>query len=188
MTGEMNGIMEYILEKASTFGGLLEKFFGIGVLDMPPEEILSSPGAMAAVIGYLTALPVVFLLYAGIRQRKRARAGLVMKQKEVSEGVVTAIDWKNTNGQAAGGLQNGRWAIIKYKAGNMFWEFRCPAGEMMKGDSVRVVYEKAKPAKVLTERDYREGWRGHMFELVLAGIGAAAILSLCVLLAMTYLS
>lgn len=32
MTGEMNGIMGYILEKASTSGGLLERFFGTVVL------------------------------------------------------------------------------------------------------------------------------------------------------------
>lgn len=96
MTGEMNGIMEYILEKASTFGGLLEKFFGIGVLDMPPEEILSSPGAMAVVIGYLTALPVVFLLYAGIRQRKRANQFMVpLYAPEGTDFRVKVTAWKD---------------------------------------------------------------------------------------------
>ena len=176
MISTINDIMFNILDWFVRLGKILNRIFNLDIPYTTPEELLYSTKGMAMVIGFISILPVIFILDALIQHLKRKHAGVIMKNKRTVSGVVMDIHWKKMGNGAYSKITGDRFATVNYIVKGEKYILRCPAGGILKGDKVQIVYEEEKPDNAMLERDYNEGQKGHIREKIMAALGILVIL------------
>ncbi len=177
---KIHGLVIIVLEFVSRFGKILNRFAPGGTLDdllnKPAEELLHTQSSMAVVLIFFSLLPVMFILNAVIRNIKRKRIGVFMKNRCRVDGIVSEIVWKKFDDGSYDELTKDRYAKVSYKVKYKEYILRCPAGGILKGDKVCVVCEKTKPTQAMLERDYEDAMKGRISEIILGVIGAFIII------------